>query len=435
MKGTRTLLCAIAVLLWGFAAMAAAPYSVHLPGGDALIDENGVYIIEPGTYEAIEVIQPGSIYLAGKPGNYIILDAEGTAVSDEPVSMARYSDGVILFGRNGLYGAMDIEGQTVIEPIWTQLITNGEGGYLALMDTPSDSVADEIVYISDTGMPEPTGNYTVGNLPDVRDGRMPILTTDGKYGYVDGSGRLVCEARWLYAGDYMDGAAIVANESGMGLIDIKGDFILECGYQFMQRSSQLIAALFPDGTLEVLRSDGGMKLFSVDTHGASVAVMEDYVVVADKESTRIYARDGRCIRTGSAAAAFTSGLNRQIIFSDGEWGENNVRIISPDGSDVSGTFQHILPLAGNRYAFVNMRGATYYSEVLGAFERSWDYESMRYGMLDGSGNRILPAEYLEIYALEDDRFILVGEDGTHLADEGGGIIKSWLLPEEEQAKD
>ena len=49
--------------------------------------------------------------------------------------------------RGGLYGAMDAAGGVVLEPVWTQLASNGEGGFLALDGDPLDERPDEIVAV------------------------------------------------------------------------------------------------------------------------------------------------------------------------------------------------------------------------------------------------------------------------------------------------
>ena len=419
------------MMMWAVSACAQAPYRITLPDGDALITEEGIYIIEPGMCERILTIEPGNVYLAGNSGSYRILDGRGKILSPVVVSMARYTGGAIIFRHDGFYGVMDMTGEILIEPIWTQIAANGDGGYLALNDSPFDNVADEIIYIDGDGIQTPSGSHTVGILPDIRHDRMPYMTTDGRYGFVDGKGNALTEPVWLYAGGFENGAAIVADEVGLGLIDAQMNSVLPCGYVFLERNEYLTAALSADGILEVYSSDGKKQLFAMEAKGCAVTISGGCVALTDQDSARLFSRDGRCIYTGSPKASFSEGLNRQIIVSDGEWGDKCVWIMDPDGSAVSEPCQQILPLAGNRYAFYTMRGATYFSEVLGGLQKSWDYDSIRYGMLDSGGREILPADCLEILAVEDDRFILVKNDGVHLSDAGGNIIKSWLLPEED----
>ena len=57
-----------------------------------------------------------------------------------------------------------------------------------------------------------------------------------------------------------------------------------------------------------------------------------------------------------------------------------------------------------------------------------DMEEMR-GMMDAAGNEILPAEYLEIRALGQDRYLAVSEDRLEMTDADGGVLWTWTKEE------
>lgn len=427
----RALFLVILALIMGTHAWAAGPYGVPFPEGDGLITEDGVFVLEPGVTGDILTIEPGLVYLAGEKGDYAIIDRNGKNISELRVSMARYADGVILFRWNGAYGAMDLEGNVIVAPGWSQLVSNGVGGFLAIDDYPMDDVPDEVIYISPEGEVIRTGNETVGVLPDVSEDRMPYMTMDGRYGYLDGAGARITEPEWLYAGGFSHGTAVVSDENGMGVVDKNGMTLLECGYVSIEKNDSLIAALSSDGVLEVWSADMRRQHCAIDAKGMSMSVVGGYVALFGTDRAELYARDGSCLYTGSGKTTFSEGLNRQLIVSDGAWGEACTWIMDPDGSAASGMYQRILPLSGNRYAFQTMSGAIYHSQALDALQRSWNYDSIRYGMIDGDGHEILPAEYEDILAVEDDRFFLTGEAGSYLCDESGNIIQSWLLPGED----
>ena len=430
MKRAWTFFAVLIALVWSECAYAIGPYCVDVPGGKGLIDESGDFWVEPGVYDEIITIEPGVVYLAGEKGNYNILDGEGQEISNIRVAMARYVDGVIIFRWNGLYGAMDLSGEVLVGPIWHQLTTNGRGGYLALNDYASDNVADEIVHIDASGEIINTGNYTVGILEDVSSDRIPYMTTDGSYGLADGEGNIVTQPVWLYTGGFEDGMGLVSDENGIGLVDANAEMILECRYRFIDRGDEMIIALDKEDVLEVYAADGKTRLFDLEAGARSVSMVGNCIALSDDECVVLYNREGLPVYTGSAFATFAVGLDGQIIASDGKWGEECVWLMDQSGNALSGMYQRILPLAGGRYAFLTMSGATYFSDALGDFERSWNYESIRYGMIDSAGNQILPDEYLEIIALDEDRFILKAEEGVYLSDKDGKIIQCWLLNEE-----
>ena len=399
----------------------------------ALVDESGEEILAASQFADIFCVSEQGVYAAGETGKYHLYNAEGVQIYEGEISMARESDGIIIFRQDGLYGAMSMNGAILEVPVWSQLVTNGEGGYLALDGYPMDDVPDEVIYIAPDGEVAWTGIFTANGLQDVSDGRMPYMASDGRYGYLDAHGDVALASSWLYAGAYLNGVAQVSGEDGMGLIDGEGDLVLQATHAYLEFGDDLIAALTGDGTLCVYSADGQEERFSLEVDGAEVAVVQNCVAVMDAAETRLYDASGACILTAAAGATFAPGLNGQIIASDGEWGEACQWLVNPDGSAASERYQRILPLAGDCYAFLTMTGANYYSDELGSMQTSWDYNSVRYGMLDGEGKEILPAEYLEILGLGSDRFLLIADQAVYLTDADGNALRTWFTVESESA--
>ena len=71
--------------------------------------------------------------------------------------------------------------------------------------------------------PAVAGTYGVGMLSE---GLAPVETEQG-WGFVDGMGRTVIEARFLWANGFREGRAEVQAPTGMGLIDKRGRYIIE----------------------------------------------------------------------------------------------------------------------------------------------------------------------------------------------------------------
>ena len=69
------------------------------------------------------------------------------------------------------------------------------------------------------------------------------------------------------------------------------------------------------------------------------------------------------------------------------------------------------------------------SAILGERRYSCDYDSMRFGILDGSGNEILPAEALEITRLRENRYLLKLEKGLRVIDENADVLWEELQEE------
>ena len=93
--------------------------------------------------------------------------------------------------------------------------------------------------------------------------------------------------------------------------------------------------------------------------------------------------------------------------------------------------QQLLPLSGERYAFLELDGTEYYSAELGRIQTSWDYAHMRYGLMDSLGNILIPARFREIRSLGGDRLLLLSEGETVLADMDGTALKRWVTAQTE----
>ena len=80
---------------------------------------------------------------------------------------------------------------------------------------------------------------------------------------------------------------------------------------------------------------------------------------------------------------------------------------------------------------MEIEGRSYFSAELGDLQKSWDYTTVRYGLIDDRGRVLLPARYQEIRALGDDRLLLVNVGVVSLCDRNGTVLKTWLIPADE----
>ena len=380
--------------------------------GNRLVDAKG-RVLASG--EAVFTVLEGERYAVGEPGAYALCDAAGAPLNDDAYEMLEAWGDAVLVRQDGLCGAMDLAGHVIVEPEWSQLTYAGEGMFLALDGDPYDDQPDELIRVTADGAREPTGSFTARGLSPFHDGRMAFMLSDGQYGYVDALGRQVVPPQWRYAGDFQDGAAIVSDGSGMGLIDVEGRVIVTPDYSWMARGDNLIAARTDDGRLDVYSADGRAKLFTAELPCDAAEVCGEYVVLRNADAARLYDRGGACLCAASKSALIYPGLEGQVIVAEGEWGEASQYIINPDGSAASEGYQRLLPLTGGRYAFMTMT-----SNDLG-----WDYDSVRWGLLSAQGAVLLPAEYHEIRPCGEDRLLLMTGEKVIFTDIDGERIAEW----------
>ncbi len=428
-RGFAGMMLVMVLALLG-AARADGPVCVCVSGVACLVDEDGQTLLE-GFEDAFPVRQ-GALYAAGSKGDYRLYDAQGLPVGDVEFAMAQDAGDCLIYRQGGLYGAMDETGSVILPAEWTQLIYAGAGGFLALNSDPLDETPDEILRVDVFGWVTPTGVYTDSGLAPMESGRARVAV-NGRAGAVDAVGNPAVPMKWLgLAPSFENGLAVATAESGTGLIDVNGDAVIPAVYDWVERGDGIIAALDASG-VDVFSADGKTIIYSVDGENLEALVAGSRLLVRDGENARLYDETGAVIGEYAPGFGCAAGLNGQLIAWEGEWGETRAWLMNPDGSASSGRYQHILPLIGGRYAFAKMRGATYYSAELGRIQTSWDYDSLRLGLLDESGAELLNADYRDIRALGEDRLLLISDDEVKLADLNGRAIRTWVTAETAKA--
>lgn len=420
-------MAAMLALLFG-AARAEGLYCVVEPPVAALVDADGVDRIANGLYADLFAVREGELYAAGEPGDYRLCDAWGRVLSEMRFAMICDEGDALVFRAGGRYGAMDARGRVVVEAEWTQLAANGEGGFLALDGDPLDDLADEIICVEPGAAPRRTGVSTVCGLAAVNDGRMPYMAPGGRCGAVDARGAIAVAPVWLYVGAFRDGLAEAEGEFGRGLIDADGAIVVEAAYDRISRGDDLIAARTRNGKIDVYAPNGEPR-YSLEGDGWQMSVVGDCLAASNAASSRLYGARGELLAMASPDAVFFAGTGGQVIVADGAYGSKCQRLLDPDGGEAAGPYQRILPLCPGRYAYLTMRGAVYYSEDLGRLQTSWDYDSVRYGLLDAGGREMTAAEYLEIRALGGDRLLMVTAEEIRLTDLDGAAIRAWPAAE------
>ncbi len=427
----RIAMFAVAMLALSDAARAEA-LCINAPGVVALTDAAGAELIENNRFEAVFTVREGELYAAGSRGSYHLYDADGQPVGDKSFSMIDDAGDCLVFRQNGLYGAMDGAGNVLLAPQWTQLTCDGEGGWLALDGDPLDEQPDGILHLAPDGVATATEAYTANGLSRVSCGRMPFMDGDGAYGAVNAEGEIVIEPVWRYIGPFVEGTAKAAGPEGLGLIDGDGHEVIPPVYRWLERGEGFIAAYDGDG-VDVFSAHGSERLFRVPGPVLEVSVAGGCLCAAYEDRVCLYDGDGAMLAEAEAGTTYSEGTRGQLIASEGPWGEAGQWLVDPDGSAASGRFRQLLPLCPGRYAFMEIEGRSYYSAELGGLQKSWDYTTMRYGLIDDGGRVLLPARYREIRALGDERLLLVGDgDGAvSLCDRDGVVLKIWLTPADE----
>lgn len=429
MKRWIGLLTAFAAV-WLTVGSARAEHALCVTTDDlaALLAMDGTELVAPGEWDAFFCVIDGERYAAGRRGEdgnmlYALCDAQGCALTDAVYEMFDAAFDSILFRRDGLCGAMDEDGNILIENEYTQIVASGAGGFLALDGDINDNEADQILFLLPGEDPVETGVYTADGLSRFADGRMPYRSPKTqKYGYVDAVGAIVYPAELSYAGEYAFGRARAAENGLFGVLDAQGQWLLEPQFEFLEMSEDMIAVQSAQGCM--LFDDQGQMLLFLEGETHEIALLDGGAAVLDAQGVSLYDAAGTLICTLEEDASASAGAAGEWIVSDGDWGTPCAAILHADGTLSERRYQYLLPLDGDRYAFMTMDVAAYSSEALGQIRYSCNYDSMRFGMIDAQETEILSAQYTEIRRLAEHRYLLIADDGLRVMDENGEVLWS-----------
>ena len=434
--GKRLILWA-AVLLWTCGALAESGLCVVADGCAALLDMEGAEIIGPGLYADVFCLTDGERYAVGLDSEagrrYGLCDGSGTLLTEIRYEMLAAMDGTILYRENGLYGAMDMDGGVLLEAEYTQLVPGSNGCFLALLTDPNDDSAD-LVWLVDAAEDDPisTGVYTDTGLQRLSEDRMPFRSPNTeRFGCLNGGGEVALEAVFDYVGDFQNGAARASADGKFGVIDVGGEWRIPAEYDFLERGDGVFVGLAGRETCVIYDAESFDERFRLEGVNLRAAAVGSYTIVVDDSGMQIYSADGQLLLEADGSAAVSPGAGGQLLLSDGDWGAKCVSVVGADGTLSQRKDQHLLPLDEDRYAFMTMNVASYYSEALGSIRYSCDYESIRFGMMNAAGEEILPADYLEIRRLAEKRYLTVAGDGLRVIDADGNILWSLLSEEDE----
>ena len=418
-----TLLLALALILLGGSAQAA--WCVVTDDVAALISETGDEVIAPGVCE--DLISLGDAgFAAGirqEDGGlrYALVDESGQwrtpAVYE---SLEAQPDGVRC-RLEGRYGWLNPDGSVEAEAVYRQLTSDGGRLLLALETDPWDDSAD-MIYRLREGTASAVGIRTTLGLEDFHDGRMRYRAPDsGLYGFLDGEGGAVIAAGYRWAGAFSAGAAIVLADSGYGVIDPDGAWIVPPDWDQIARGDGFFVCVREE-TLEVYDPEGRQMLTT--GAGERCGALGSFVWRTGDGTTELMEPDGATVWSGPSETRLSEGNPGAALIDHSLWGERGAKVVTRDG-EMPGAEYHMLPLGGDWYAFAEMDFYAYSSDLLGGVRYSADYSTMRFGVRRTDGTVVIPAEWRSVRRLDGDCFLLTGAGEARLVDAHGSLLWQW----------
>ncbi len=427
----KKLTCVLAVLLLASlccaSALAAIPVNANVA---ALIGEDGSVIIEPGKYEQfIDFGMPGLFAAQSPDGGFIIVDETGALRSDASYDYLENVNNAILYARGEKYGVLDAELNELVPCEYTWLVSNGEGGFLALRTDVWDDSPDGVYLIDASGYVSPTGVKVASILWPFSGGMSQALSIDnGRYGYLNADGQWQLQPQYAYADQFKNGLAVATLDSGSGMIDTRGNWRIMPKYDFIDRPAEpdgLIVAVKYNELIDVFRASDQSYLYTLtcDTEGAYTALSGKILLVFSADSVRAVNDTGKTIVEVPASGSIVSASDNRLFVYPDEWGVKSAYLADVDGKPVSETYQDF-------GLFATVDGREYFT--VNAFDTEqtddgmiWLSDTMRCGLIDEDGHEILPIVYTELSSPSPGYIQARDEAGVHLLQMDGTEIWSY----------
>ena len=410
----------VLVLLLAFLLPVSASASVAVNGERAaLVSEDGRSVVPPGVYAVIVPLDDCGLFAAmDESGLFGLIGGDGSPKTVMEYTYFEFADGVILYEKDGKYGAMDANLTPLVPCEYTWLVPNGNGGFLAHTTDVWDDYPDGVYRIDETGYVSPTGVKVASLLTGFHGGLSPALSTDkGRYGYLNPEGQWALRPQYAYAEPFEDGCAVAALDSGSGLIDPNGTWKISPKYDAVarMRGENKIVCVSYTREIDVYSAETFELTLNLPlAEGAYVTVGDHALIVYDAEHVSAIQPDGTIILSVAPDSLLIPASENRLIVFEGGWAQESACLVDWSGKQTSDAFKSI------RYLGPRRGGECY---VTNEFEDSkngeWDYDGVRCGAIDENGREILPMTYTAvsmpaegwILAESDERMELYGPDG------------------------
>ncbi len=191
-----------------------------------------------------------------------------------------FSGGLAVVVSEGKYGYIDTSGNTVIEPRydWSGRFSEGlaltlEGTTYGYVDRSGELV---ITLPPPAGLPQSTGEGAGDGLDGLNgldieqwqsllsycafsDG-LALLEKDGRFGYIDTSGKTAIEPSFDSAKSFSEGLAAVRSGRRWGFVDTSGEMVIEPGLDQVESFSEGLAPYKNRGVWGYINTSGSISI-------------------------------------------------------------------------------------------------------------------------------------------------------------------------------
>ena len=418
--------------------------AVALNMGDSgvLVAPDGTELVPQGQYSNIMPLGDGApcdfaaYGIGDQSGAVKLLDPMGKPLSDFSYESLGAIGDKICFEQDGFYGVMDRDQRVVVPCQYTSIVANGEGGYLALTTNPNDERPDGVYYIDSAGSETATGIRVLYGLTEFSNGLMPVLSAESsRTGYLNPRGELAISAQFSYAGPFTGAFADASIDSGTGLIDTSGNWLITPKYEALSLAgSGAVAVAQVDGTRIALidtKTFQTIKEFTGRDIYFYAAPDSPLITLYLDGAMKLVNLAGNEVISSSAPDSTALCDGARVILREGPWGEKNATLCDLTGKKLAGPYQDIWRVGADGgtpyYAYSSFDtqsadngGTTSLNEVPGTRQT---------GLLNQDGKVLWqPADIQEVYSPVEGLFVVETTDKVGIMKADGSWLKSYEIP-------
>ncbi|HZV68139.1 MAG TPA: WG repeat-containing protein [Saprospiraceae bacterium] len=290
-----------------------------------------------------------------------------------------FSEGLAAVNKNGLWGFINQDGEIVVTPTYKSVWAFHERkARVHPFDQPGQFIDKEGKTLKGDGW---------SAADDFSDGRARVKVGDS-FGYIDTAGMIVIQAIYTRGWNFKNGICIVEYEDKLGVIDLKGTYILQPGFDFIKISGKQKIILCKRDNISTAYDLAGKEVVAipeckmVDSDGHLISVRQkDIMYLFDLEK--------------KARVPYTEYLN--IIYLEHSlWGgktKDGYILLNETGQPLSSNAYsqinkfsdgHAAFSKGEFWGYMDEKGTEKTSDVFGL---AWDYKEglARAAFKDGIG--------------------------------------------------
>ncbi|MCB0191184.1 MAG: WG repeat-containing protein [Anaerolineae bacterium] len=196
-------------------------------------------------------------------------------------------------------------------------------------------------------------------LPQTESKLFPYSADSLTYGFVDEAGEWVIEPEFDFAGEFVEGLAVIEQDGQYGYIDPSGDVVVEPQYDFAFDFSEGLAPVAVDGEAGYIDQTGAMVI-EPQFDDARPFTAEGLAVVRMGQNYGYIDQEGQFVIDPQFESAFSFSDGLAAVAVDGEYGyidESGTVVIQPQFDFAAGFSEGLAAvLINGQMGFINEEG-------------------------------------------------------------------------------